>query len=50
MDDQPLVVVLGDSLFMEGIAVGLADCPHLELTHLNDNISNIWQAGRCART
>ena len=43
MADQPLVVVLGDSLLMEGVAVSLANCPQMPLIRLDCNASDIWQ-------
>ena len=40
---QPLVVVLGDSLLMEGAAVSLADCRQMSLVRIDSNLSDIWQ-------
>ena len=43
MADQPLVVVLGDSLLTEGVAAGLSNCPKLSLISINSNDLDIWQ-------
>jgi DNA-binding NarL/FixJ family response regulator len=41
--DQPLVVVLGDSLLTEGVAVSLANCPQMSLIRIDSNAFDIWQ-------
>ena len=43
MADQPLVVVLGDSLLTEGVAVSLANCPLMSLNSIDSNAFDIWQ-------
>ena len=43
MVEQPLVIVLGDSLFMEGVALCLAECPKLSLIRLDSSVFDIWQ-------
>ena len=43
MIDRPSVVVLGDSLLTDGVAVSLADCPQLSLLRIDSNVFDIWQ-------
>ena len=43
MTYQPVVVVLGDSLLMEGVAVSLADCRQMSLVRIDSNLFDIWQ-------
>ena len=43
MADQPLVVVLGDTLLTEGAAVSLANCPQISLICIDSNAFDIWQ-------
>jgi DNA-binding NarL/FixJ family response regulator len=43
MENRPLVVVLGDSLLMEGVTVSLADCSQLSLFSVDSNDVDIWQ-------
>ena len=40
---QPLVVVLGDSLLTEGVAVSLANCCDLSLIRIDSDVFDIWQ-------
>ena len=42
MADRPLLIVLGDSLLMEGAAVSLAECPQLSLIRLDSSVIDIW--------
>ena len=43
MDIQPLVVILGDSLLMEGVAVSLADVQALRIVRVDSKVYDIWQ-------
>lgn len=43
MADQPLVVVLGDSLLTEGAAISLANCPQISLISIDSIAFDIWQ-------
>ena len=43
MADQPLVVVLGDTLLTEGAAISLANCSQISLICIDSNVFDIWQ-------
>jgi chemotaxis response regulator CheB len=43
MEKRPLVLILGDSLLMEGIAASLTGCPQLSLICIDYSEFEIWQ-------
>ena len=43
MEKRPLILILGDSLLMEGIAVSLAGCPQLSLIGIDYSEFDVWQ-------
>ena len=43
MKKQPVVVILGHSLLMEGVAVSLANVEELSLVRIESSVSDIWQ-------
>jgi hypothetical protein len=43
MKKRPLVLILGDSLLMEGVAVSLAGCPQLSLIGIDSTDFDVWQ-------
>ena len=43
MAERPLVILLGDSLLMEGVAVSLANCPQIAIIRFDCSVIDIWE-------